>query len=426
MWPRLSWVPNEATTISRTNGSPSLNVVVLKKPDANTVDVTSQIVGSLDALEGLPPDIEILVLQNDGPEVEEQLSSLLREGLLGFLFAISAVFIFLINTRPTLLRGMTMTLRPTAIIGVSIPLSVLTGVLVMGFSDLSLNFMSLSGLAIAVGRVVDDSIVVLENMYRHMQRGEDRFQAAIDGTREVGAAIVSSTLTTVAVFIPLAFIQGLVGEFFTPFAMAVSFALLASTLVALTAVPVLGILLLREGDFPEEAGDSEGARDTLLQRIYTPALIWSLRHKLLTLGGAIGIVAASLLLLFVIPVTFFPAGTPQFLTIDVELPTGTSVGRTFAEVAKVERVLEQFHQAGYAEVYQVSLGSSANEFGPGAEGGGPHIAGFFVKVADEGVPPDIADRIRAQIPSTDDVTITVTEIAGGPPSDALENYGGRQ
>ncbi|MCH8897858.1 MAG: efflux RND transporter permease subunit, partial [Chloroflexi bacterium] len=323
----------QATSISRTNGKPSLGVVVLKDPDANTVDVTEQALAALDQLVGLPPDVEILILQNDGPEVEEQLSGLLREGMLGFFFALSAVFIFLINTRPTLLRGLAITLRPTAIIGVSIPLSIMAGILVMGAADLSLNFMSLSGLAIAVGRVVDDSIVVLENMYRHMQRGEDRFQAALVGTREVGAAIVSSTLSTVVVFIPLAFIPGLVGEFFTPFAMSVSFALLASTLVALTAVPVLGVLLMREGDFPAQSALGDDIQDTFLQRVYTPVLVWSLGHKILTLAGALGVVAASLALLLVIPVTFFPAGAPQFLTIDIELPVGSSISRTFTEVA---------------------------------------------------------------------------------------------
>jgi HAE1 family hydrophobic/amphiphilic exporter-1 len=409
----------DSNRISRTNGKPSLSLVVLKDPDANTVDVTSASLEALDAIEGLPEDIEILILQNDGPEVEEQLSGLLREGLLGFLFAISAVFIFLINTRPTLLRGMAITLRPTTIIGVSIPLSILTGVLIMGASGLSLNFMSLSGLAIAIGRVVDDSIVVLENMYRHMQRGEDRFQSAIDGTREVGAAIVSSTLTTVVVFVPLAFIPGLVGEFFTPFAMAVSFALLASTLVALTAVPVLGVFLMREGDFPAEDGAVGGANDTLIQRIYTPILIWTLRHKLATLAGAVAVTAASLLLVFLIPVTFFPAGAPQFLTIDIELPIGTSVGRTFAEVARVEAVLERFHQEGHIEVYQGTLGSASDEFGPGGGGGGLHIAGFFTKMSPE-VPLDIADRIRAQMPVRDGVTISVAEISNGPPGGALE------
>jgi hydrophobic/amphiphilic exporter-1 (mainly G- bacteria), HAE1 family len=190
------------------------------------------------------------------------------------------------------------------------------------------------------------------------------------------------------VFVPLAFIQGLVGEFFTPFAMSVSFAMIASAIVALTAIPVLGVILLREGDFPEEPVD----RDTLLQKIYTPALIWSLRHKLATIFGAVGITFASLLLLAVIPVAFFPEGAPQFLTIDIEMPTGTAIGRTFPEVMKVEEVLEELHQEGYVEVYQVALGSASQEFGPGAGGGGFHLAGFFVKLAED-VPPDIADRI---------------------------------
>ena len=415
----------QATSISRTNGKPSLNLIVLKDPDANTVDVTSQTLAAVGQLEGLPPDIQILTLQNDGPEVEAQLSGLVREGTLGFLFAVLVVFLFLLNFRPGLLKGPLTTLRPTAIIGVSIPLSVLTGILIMGASGLSLNFMSLSGLAIAVGRVVDDSIVVLENMYRHLQRGEDRFEAALSGTREVGAAIVSSTLTTVVVFVPLAFIQGLVGEFFTPFAMAVSFALLASTLVALTAVPVLGVLLLREGDFPPESDSDRDpnsprqSRDTILQWIYTPVLVFALRFKAVTLVLAVGLVASSLLLLPYVPVTLFPAGAPQFLTVDLELPVGTSISRTFAEAAKIEAVLEEYHRKGYVEVYNNTLGSPSSDFGAAFEGGGFHLAGFFVKLAD-GVPGDIGDRLRADMPAFADGAVTVTELADGPPSDALE------
>ena len=409
----------EAQRISRANGKPGLNLVVIKDPDANTVDVTSAILARLDGLDNLPPDIEILTLQNDGPEVEKQLSSLLREGMLGFVFAISAVFVFLINLRPGLFRGAAITLRPTAIIGVSIPLSILTGILVMGAAGLSLNFMSLSGLAIAVGRVVDDSIVVLENMYRHMQRGEDRTQAALDGTREVGAAIISSTLTTVVVFVPLAFIQGLVGEFFTPFAMSVSFALLASTLVALTAVPVLGAVLLREGDFPEDSGPTADDRGTILQRIYTPILRFSLRFKAVTLLAAISIVGVSLLLLLVIPITFFPAGAPLALTIDVELPTGSAIGRTFPEVLKVEQVLEEYRQQGQVEVYQSSIGGLSDQFGSQSLGGAFHQAGIFVKLPED-APLDIADRIRGAMPVKEDVTISVTELTDGPPSEALE------
>jgi len=302
----------------------------------------------MDQLEGLPPDVEIIILTNDGPEIQSQLSSLVQEGFLGLVFAVAMVFVFLLNLRPTIMKGVVLTLRPTLIIGLSIPLSILSGILLMGLAGLTLNFMTLAGLAIAVGRVVDDSIVVLENMFRHIQAGEDRLQATIEGTREVGAAIVSSTLTTVVVFIPLAFIQGLVGSFFSPFAMAVSFALVGSTIVALTAVPVLGAIFLRQGDVPSNIGPDSAPTglDSWMQRLYIPALIWSLRHKLATILIAVGTVTASLGLLFVIPVTLFPSGAPQFLTLDVELPNGTSVKRTFEEVLRVESVLAELKDQG--------------------------------------------------------------------------------
>ena len=411
----------KATQISRTNGKPSLAIAVMKEPDANTVDVTEKVLVTLNEIEGLPPDVEIITLTNDGPEIQAGLSSLVQEGFLGLVFAVAMVFAFLINLRPTIVKGVTLTLRPTLIIGVSIPLSILTGIIFLGFTDVTLNFMTLAGLAIAVGRVVDDSIVVLENMYRHIQTGEDRLHAAVEGTKEVGAAIVSSTLTTVVVFIPLAFIQGLVGSFFSPFAMAVSFALIASTLVALTAVPVLGVMFLRQGDLPDDVDPraNAGGLDALLQRLYMPMLLWSLRHKLATIIVAVATVSASLSLLYVIPITLFPAGAPQFLTIDVELPNGTSVGRTFQKVTPVESVLADMKDKGYVKAYQVTLGAASDEFGPSSAGGGFHRAGFIVAMETE-VPSDIADTIRAQLPGDDETTITVKEIENGPPTDELE------
>ncbi len=409
------------TGISRTNGKASLNIIVIKDPDANTVDVTSGILDVVNRLEDLPPDVELLEVSNNGPEVARSLSNLLREGLLGFLFAISAVFIFLINTRPTLLRGLAFTLRPTVIIGISIPLSVLSGILLLSFTSVSLNFMSLAGLAIAVGRVVDDSIVVLENIYRHIQRGEERMQAALDGTREVGAAIVSSTLATVVVFIPLAFIQGLVGEFFTPFALSVSFALIASTFVSLTAVPVLTVALLRQGDFMNVSEDDmDIEQETWLQRGYAPVLSWALDHKLPSLLLAIVITGASLSLLLIIPVTFFPSGTPDYLTLDVELAPGAAVGRTFVHVEQAERTLESFVDEGHLTLYQVTVGRSASDFDLGVGAGNLHVAGFTMRVA-EGAPEDIAARVRERLPEAPEgVTFTLTELSDGPPGGALE------
>ena len=407
----------KAATISRINGDPSLSIAVVKEPDANTVDVTDAVLEGVTEIPGLPEDVRIVTLTNDGPEVRRSLGSLLTEGMWGLTFAVCVVFLFLLNIRPTLLKGLSITIRPTLIIGLSIPLSILTAVIIMAISGISLNFMSLAGLAIAVGRVVDDSIVVLENIYRHIQGGEDRMTAAVEGTREVGAAIVSSTLTTVVVFIPLAFIQGLVGSFFTPFALTVSFALLASTLVSLTAVPALGLLLLRRGDFPDENAARD--RDPVMVRIYMPILRWALRHKFLTILIAVVVTGASLGLTRFIPVTFFPADAPEFLTIEVEMPPGTPAVEMFDLTLEIEGILEDFHNRGMVENYQSSVFGQLSEFGPGSESGGANIAGFLVTLPD-GTPRDVEERVREAIPDGDGMKLTVTAVEPGPPTQQLE------
>ena len=415
---------SDAWPISRTNGASSITLEIVKDPDANTVDVTEGIhaaIAQARANNALPAEMEIAVLSDSGPDVRESLDNLLREGTLGFLFAVAVVFIFLLNVRPSLLRGVTLALRPTAIIAVSIPLSVLMGVLMMSFTDISLNFMSLAGLAIAVGRVVDDSIVVLENTYRHIQQGGDRVQSAYEATREVSAAILSSTLTTVAIFLPLAFISGIVGEFFSPFAISVSLALISSTAVAVTAVPVLGAILLRRGDFPETEDGAPAERDSFMQRVYTPLLIWALRHKFVTIFVALAVTGSSLGLIAFIPITLFPGGAPEFITINLELPTGTSVGPTNEKTLMVEEAMRDLQRQGRIETYQMTLGSSQEAGGPGG-GNGPHLSGFFITLPE--VPIDdqnIEELVRAAIPDLgDDVSLVVSAVTGGPPEGDLE------
>ena len=405
--------------ISRANGKPGLILAVVKDPDANTADVTEAVSAAMDEMldQGvIPPHVDVLELSNSGPEVRESLASLLREGTVGFLFAVATVFIFLLNIRPSLVRGIALSLRPTAIIAVSIPLSLLTGVLLLSLTtDISLNFMSLAGLAIAVGRVVDDSIVVLENIYRHIHLGESRFEAAINGTQEVGAAIISSTLTTVVIFIPLAFISGVVGQFFSPFAISVSLALLASTAVAIIIVPVLAASLLRRGDFDDDAisGTGPADRQSMIQRIYSPMLLWAIRYKFLTVAIAIIVTGASLGLITIIPITFFPSTTPEYLTVNVELPVGTSVERTYQEALAVEEVLLPFVERGWMTIYQTTVGGRAEQFDSGAAGGF-HLAGSFVRLSED-VPENIEDIVRNALPDRgEDVEITVTGISGGP------------
>ena len=422
---RLSEVADVAITsgasssISRTNGKPSIGLGVLKEPDANTVDVTRGVLDRIDGLTGLPPDVEIVTISNDGPAIQAQVDSLQREAVLGFIFAVAVVFMFLLTLRPGLLRGVGLTLRPTLVIGLSIPLSIFTGILLMGLQGMTLNLMTLGGLAISVGRVVDDSIVVLENVYRHIQRGQDRVQVALEATREVAPAITASTLTTIVVFVPLAFIQGLVGSFFLPFAQTVSFALVASLLVALTAVPVLGAILLRPGDMKDEALDAEaGAElDTWMQRAYAPALAWALRHKAATLAIGVAVTVGSLGLVAIIPVTLFPSSGERFLLMEVTLPPGASPERTLVEVRAIEDALAE--KKGSVDLYQTTIGTPANPFAPGRAGSLASAASIFVRLKD-GAPDDITEALREELAGVQGRTVTVAEIGDGPPQSGLE------
>ena len=405
-----------ASAVSRTNGQPSVSLSVLRKPEGNTIELTRQLVAVINGLT-LPDDVRLEVLSNDGPELEEQLSKVIQQGGQGFVIAVAAIFIFLLQLRPSAVRGILNTLRPTVIIAISIPLSVMMTILVMAIFDWTLNFMSLAGLAIAVGRIVDDSIVVLENTYRHVQAGEPRAVAAVRGAREVGAAILASTLTTVAVFLPLAFIPGVVGEFFLPFAQTVCVSLLASTFIALTAVPVLASALLRQGDMMDEA--ESGDSSTWMQRIYTPILTWALRHRLIAVLGCVAMVGASIPLVTLLPVTLFSGGAPESMRIDITMPEGTGPGAMFREVRGVESVLETRLAQGHVTSYQVTMGSTSDSFGQNRSESGYDVAGFFVALSDD-LPPDFAAGLRAELPQKEGVEITLSIDEAGPPSAGLE------
>lgn len=409
----------EAATVSRTNGQPSVSLNVLRLPEGNTIAMTNELLSVIASLE-LPPDVQLRVLENNGPELEAQLNSVTRQGAQGFAIAVLAIFLFLLQIRPSVIRGVLNTLRPTVIIGLSIPLSVMITMVVMASFNWALDFMSLSGLAIAVGRIVDDSIVVLENTYRHVQAGEPRSSAALRGAREVGPAIVSSTLTTVAVFLPLAFIPGIVGQFFLPFAQTVCVSLVASTLIALTAVPALGSILLRQGDMAFE-GDNSVNRDTWLQRVYTPLLRWALRHRYITVASCIIVVAASLSLILVLPITLFSAGAVDQARIDVTMPEGASAGAMYQEVREIEQVLQSYVDAGYVTSYQATMGELSQDFGPGAgvSQSGYDVAGFVVTFSDS-APGDLVAQMREAFPSRKNVEIQVFADEGGPGQDGLE------
>ena len=401
------------TSISRTNGNSAINVSIVKEAEANTIEVTKAVRDALDNLDSIPPGVEIIIVSDQGPEIQEQIDTLLSEALYGFLFAVGVVFLFMLTIRPTVVRGILTTLRPTLVIALSIPLSVLTGVLLMTWQDMTLNFMTLGGLAISVGRVVDDAIVVLENVYRHIQAGRERWRAALEATTEVGPAILASTLTTIVVFIPLAFIQGLVGAFFLPFALTVVFALAASLVVALTAVPVLGAYLLRPGDLPEGAGEDDIAfvNETWMQRAYTPVLRWALGHKAATILSAVVLTVVSLALLTLIPVTLFPSGAQRYVEVNLTLPPGTPPDRTLAEVLQIEAEVRDI-----SEIYTVTVG--ATDLGNGGAPGGFNQASMLLVLTPD-APEDTAGALRESLQGPGR-QLRITELSDGPPGGGVE------
>ena len=406
----------EARTVSRTNGNPSVSLDVQKTADGNTLDITHAIDEALVDLQGnIPPDIDIAVMESQAPRLEEELGKVIGQGIQGFAFAVLAVFLFLLQLRPRPFAGVVNTLRPTIIIALSIPLSVMITMLVMALFDWTLNFMSLAGLAIAVGRIVDDSIVVLENIYRHIQEGSPRAVAVVAATQEVSPPVVASTLTTVAVFVPLAFLPGVVGQFFAPFAQTVCVSLLASTLVALTAVPVLGSWFLRQGDLTGEPGASApgiGRGDTLLQKVYTPALRLALRFRLITAILSVIVVLASLSLIWTLPTELFSQGRTQGIRIDLTLRGNPSTVRLVQEVNETEQILDGFVSSGDVASYQVTLGASSRSFGSSADPAFDR-AGFTVVLGDD-APADLDERIRNALPEKRNVTTRVFADSGGP------------
>ena len=323
---------------SKQDAGSSLVLSVSKTSDANTVDVVQAVQAKLAQLQSQSGAFQVVTVDDLSSFIIESRDSLVREGILGALFAIITIFIFL------------MSLRSTLVAAVSIPVSIMTALVLMLVAGVTINIMTLGGLAVAVGRVVDDAIVVLENIYRHRGRGDPMRDSVISGTREVASAITSSTLTTVAVFLPIGFVGGIVSQFFLPFALTVTFALLASLVCALTVVPVMATLFIDRIKLNPDEGVEH--HDTIVQRIYTPLLRAAL-HNRRSRWSVIGI--SALLVVFAgllvphIPTQFLDTGSQKYLQISVAPPSGTPSASVLTEAKAVEAKLLTYSEINLIE-----------------------------------------------------------------------------
>lgn len=367
------FVPEAA--ITRTDGNPSVLIQLFKGGDDNTVDTAHAIFDELAAFEQAHPGMKATLVFEQATFIEESIAGVTREGSLGAVFAILVILVFLSGHIGGRYR---LSWRATLVIAVSIPLSIFSAFFLMQWlpitvgegmqnwanssgssvvtfisrlfpNSVTLNIMTLSGLTVAIGRVVDDSIVVLENSYRHIQRGEETNDAIRAATREVAIAIFSATVTTMVVFLPLGFVGGIIGSVFMPFGLTVVWALAASFMVSITVVPAMTSLFINKNNIPEE-------RETSMQRWYTPMLEWALTHRALTLLGSVVIFAGSLYLLTLLPQSFIPALGEPTINVNIELPNGTSILETNEAVAQFEEAINDI--AGLGSV-QTTVGSAA-------------------------------------------------------------------
>ncbi|MDQ3591189.1 MAG: efflux RND transporter permease subunit, partial [Actinomycetota bacterium] len=392
--------------ISRTNGEPSLSLNITKEPDANTVEVADGVEAALEEVRDDLGKDEVLVVFNSAEDVEESVSGLVEKALIGGALAILIIFLFLRSLRATLVTA------------VSLPTSILAALLFSWADNLTLNIITLAGLTIAVGRVVDDAIVVLENSYRYVQKGYEPQEAALKGSTEVVSAITSSTLTTTAVFVPLGLVGGIVSKFFLPLSLTVAFALFASLLVAVTIIPALASAFIKrravQGRWARRAQGPDG--EGLLVALYTPALRWSLRHRLLAVVLALGAFIGGLGAIPFLAVSFFPPSEERLLQATVELPAGTPLERTAEELRRFERIL--LDDPG-VEGYQLSIGGEDN-FSPDTPLRAENQAQAFIAVREDADVPKTLARVDEEGRDLYGDDFQVQVLSQGPPTGGLE------
>ncbi|MFF3563148.1 efflux RND transporter permease subunit [Streptomyces sp. NPDC002574] len=397
--------PDATDSITRTDGEPSLGIAVTMTQDGSAVAISTAVKDKLADLErDLGKGAKLTVVSDQGPAVSKAIDGLTTEGLLGLLFAVIVILVFLASLRSTLVTA------------VSIPLSVVLTLIVLWTRDLSLNMLTLGALTIAIGRVVDDSIVVLENIKRHLAYGEEKHSAIIAAVREVSGAVTASTLTTVAVFLPIGLVGGLVGALFGSFSLTVAAALLSSLLVSLTVVPVLSYWFLKP---PADAGtvDPEEIRraaeakeaGSLLQRLYVPVLRFATRRRITSVVIAVAVLFCTFGLVPLLKTNFFDQGDQDTLTVKQQLAPGTSLKTSDAAAGKVEKLLGSIDEV---KDYQVTVGSSGflAAFGGGT---GANQASFQVRLKDAGDSAAALDKIRTGLKALDGVGTTSVSAGGG-------------
>lgn len=340
----------DAASLAYTNGTPSINLSIQKQSTANTVNVSAGVLKELDKIKLEYPDISFLIVTDPADYINNALDNVSSSLVEGALLATVILYIFLRNFRSTL------------VVGLSMPLSVITTFAFMYFSGINLNIMSLGGLTLGIGMLVDNSIVVLESIYKKLELGEDKVHAAIEGSREVGLSITASTLTTAAVFLPMVFVQGTIGQMFKDLALTIIYSVSASLLVALTFVPMASSVFLSNDTTGEthkynniftKMLDAMGNTIKFIQAKYKALLDKALYHKKITLTIMFIVIVLSGSTLPMMGFDFMPPSDEGAVQIKISLPKGSQL----AETEKITwQVLDAVKDVNYIKDTSFSIG----------------------------------------------------------------------
>lgn len=340
----------ERNTISRVNGNSSIGLSIQKQTDANTVQAANAVKAEVEKIKNEYDDLKIITAMDQSDFIKKAIDSVQRNAVIGGLLAVLILFIFLRN------------IRSTIVIGTAIPVSIIATFVLMYFADLNINIISLGGLALGVGMLVDNAIVVLENIYRYRSMGVGKIEAAKEGSAEVGMAITASTFTTIVVFLPVFFVEGIAARLFKELALTVSFSLFASLAVALTLIPMLASTFLKVSKKDLERERKQG----YVTRNYKKMLSFSLNHRWIIVLILAVLLVGSIALVPGIGTEFLPASDQGMFTISYDLPASTILSKSNNVAQYVEDVLASipevktvFSSVGSADMMGTSTSSDS-------------------------------------------------------------------
>ncbi|MDH7603603.1 MAG: efflux RND transporter permease subunit [Melioribacter sp.] len=379
-------------------------IMIMKQSDANTVITSRRVKEAIpDIISRLPQGTKFSVIWDQADFIMRSITNLRNSALIAFVLAFVVIYFFLRN------------LRGSIIMGISIPLSIITTFAVMYLANVTLNIISMAGLALAVGMLVDNSIVVLENIYRHRELGENKFDASDIGTTEVGMAITASTLTTISVFVPVLFVPNITGQLFKDMVLTITFSLAVSLLVALTIVPMMSANLLKFDSTKKNSKlsklkDKFGNWIIKLTARYSKILHWSLYHKKVVLLTVTILFILSIILAAFLGGEFLPKTDQALINVLLESPAGTPIEKTRLYAYKIEDIVKEVVEPKDLESISIFYGTRE---GIGAYGTTSSTIELFVKLTPREQRKvtqfEIQDRLRKKFDEIPGITYTFQE-----------------